>query len=342
MKAWMLTRHGTAKAAFELRELATPKPAPGQIRIAVEAFGLNYADVSARQGTYLEAPPLPAVIGYEVVGRIDALGEGVVDSTLGRRVAALTRFGGYATQVVTDARAAIEIPDEMDVGVAVALPTQGCTAYFCAEELVRLHPGDHVLVQAAAGGVGSLLVQLCKRRGAVVYGTAGSDEKLELLRSLGVDHAIAYRRRDFAEVVRELRGGAGLDVIFDSLGGSAVRKGLALLGAGGRIVCFGGAERGVGSPQMLHDLRFAAAFGFIHPIGLLTSSRSLLGVNMLRIADERPDVLARCLREIAKLVVGGEIRPIVGGRFAATELGQAHEWLESRASTGKIVVSWAG
>jgi NADPH2:quinone reductase len=340
MKAIVLKRHGSASEAFELQERPTPEAGPGQVRIAVEAFGLNYADVSARQGTYLDAPPPPCVIGYEVVGRVDALGAGVDHLTVGRRVAALTRFGGYATSAVTDARAAVPIPDDMDAGIAAALPTQGGTAYYCAEEMVRLHAGDHVLIQAAAGGVGTLLVQLCKRRGCVVYGTAGSDDKLDYLRRLGVDHPINYRREDFADAVRRLRGDAGIDVVFDSLGGSAVRKGLALLAPGGRIVCLGAAERSSGSLQLARDVRFALSFGFIHPIPLLMNSKSILGVNMLRISDHRPDTLARVLRGIVDLALTGEVTPTVGGRFSAAQIAEAHTLLGNRGSTGKIVVEW--
>jgi NADPH:quinone reductase-like Zn-dependent oxidoreductase len=340
MKGQVLVKHGSPREAFELRELPTPEPGPGQLRIAVEAFGLNYADVSARQGTYLDAPPIPCVIGYDVVGRVDALGAGVSDPPLGQRVTALTRFGGYATAAITDGRAVVAIPEDMDVGVAVALPTQGCTAYFCAEEMVRLHAGNHVLVQAAAGGVGTLLVQLCKARGCVVYGTAGSDDKLAYLREIGVDHPINYRRTEFAEEIRRIRGSDGLDVIFDSLGGSAVRKGLRLLAAGGRIVCLGAAERQAGPLQWARDLKFAASFGFPHPIPLLMSCKSILGVNMLRIADQRPETLGRCLQEVARLARDGVLRPTVGGRFAATELPAAHELLAGRRSTGKIVVTW--
>jgi NADPH:quinone reductase-like Zn-dependent oxidoreductase len=340
MKAWVLTRYGSPGEAFELRERPDPEPRAGEVRIAVEAFGLNYADVSARQGTYADAPPIPCVIGYEVVGRIDRLGAGVTGLEAGQRVTALTRFGGYATAAVTDARAVVAIPEDMDAGVAAALPTQGGTAVFCAEEMVRLHPGDHVLVQAAAGGVGTLLVQLCKARGCVVYGTAGSEDKIEYLRALGVDHPINYRREDFAAAVSRLRGSDGLDVIFDSLGGAAVRKGLALLGAGGRIVCLGAASREAGSLQMLRDLKFAVSFGFVHPIPLLMRSKALIGVNMLRIADQRPETLRRCLQAVARLTADGTLRPTVGGRYAAGQLAAAHEFLSSRRSTGKIVVTW--
>lgn len=341
MRAIVLVRYGAADQAFEIRELPTPEPGAGQVRIAVEAFGLNYADVSARQGTYQDAPPIPCVIGYEVVGRVDALGQGVDGPGVGRRVTALTRFGGYATHALTDARAVAPIPDDMDAGVAAALPTQYGTAYHCAEEMVRLHPGDHVLVQAAAGGVGTALVQLCKRRGCIVYGTAGSDDKLAYLRKLNVDYPINYRSEDFVNAVRRTRGNDGLDVIFDSLGGAAVRKGMQLLAAGGRIVCFGAASRTTGWPQLLHDIPFALSFGFPHPIPLLMNSKSIIGVNMLRLSDQRPLALKRCLDAVVELALSGELKPTVGGRFSVGEIAKAHAFLEGRGSIGKVVVTWA-
>ena len=340
MKAVVLVRYGAADQAFELRELPTPEPAPGQVRIAAEAFGLNYADVSARQGTYQDAPPIPCVIGYEVVGRVDALGRDVTGPAVGTRVTALTRFGGYATHAVTDARAVAPIPDDMDAGVAVALPTQYGTAYHCAEEMVRLHPGDHVLVHAAAGGVGTALVQLCKRRSCVVYGTAGSEDKLTYLRGLGVDHPINYRTVDFVDAVRRIRGSDGLDVIFDSLGGASVRKGLQLLAGGGRIVCLGAASRVTGSPQLLHDIPFALSFGLPHPIALMMSSKAIIGVNMLRLSDQRPLALKRCLDSVVELALSGQVRPTVGGRYSVDAIAKAHSFLEGRGSIGKVVVTW--
>lgn len=343
MKAAVLVRHGAADTAFEMRELPDPEPAVGQVRIAVDTFGLNFADVSARRGTYRDAPPLPSVIGYEVVGRVDRLGAGVEDLREGQRVAALTRFGAYATLALTDARAAVAIPDDMEDAVGAALPTQGCTAFFAAEEMVRLHPGDHVLVQAAAGGVGSLLVQLAKRRGCVVYGTAGSDDKLDLLRKLGVDVAINYRKNDFCDVIRAARGDDGIDVIFDSLGGDAVRRGMKLLAAGGRMVCFGAASHAGGggmAPQILKDLKFVASFGFPHPIPLLMNSKSIIGINMLRLSDQRPLVLKRCLENVVALALDGTLTPIVGGRYPASQLAEAHAFLEGRGSMGKLVITW--
>ncbi len=340
MRVIQLVRTGAAAQAFAEREVADPHPQAGEVRIAVEAFGLNYADVSARHGLYQDAPPLPSVLGYEVVGRIDEVGSGVENLRAGARVCALTRFGGYATRAVTAARAVVEILEDMDFGVAAALPTQGCTAYFMAEEMVRLHPGDHVLIHAAAGGVGVLLVQMCKRRGCTVYGTAGSASKLELLRELGVDHPLNYRDSDFVPAVKRLRGDQGLDVIFDSIGGASVRRGIGLLAAGGRMVCFGAASHESGSLQLLRSLRFLLSWGFPHPIPLLLRSRSLLGVNMLRVSDERPLVLQRCLQAVAAMAQAGELRAIVGGRFTNAQIGAAHDLLESRNSVGKIVVSW--
>lgn len=342
MKAAVLVRHGDADKSFEIRDVPEPEPVAGQVRIAVDTFGLNFADVAARRGRYRDAPPLPSVIGYEVVGRIDSIGPDVGGLSLGQRVTALTRFGGYAEKSVTDARAVAPIPDSMDDAVAAALPTQGCTAYFAAEEMVRLHPGDHVLVQAAAGGVGSLLVQLAKRRGCFVYGTAGSDEKLDLLRRIGVDVPINYRTVDFVDEIRARRGAEGIDVIFDSLGGAAVRRGLGLLAAGGRMVCFGAASHGDPGfgPQILRDLRFAASFGFPHPIPLLMNSKSIIGINMLRLADQRPLVLKRCLDEVVRLALDGVLQPIGGGHFGIDRLADAHAQLEGRGTMGKLSVGW--
>jgi NADPH:quinone reductase-like Zn-dependent oxidoreductase len=165
--------------------------------------------------------------------------------------------------------------------------------------------------------------------------------RLGVLRDLGVDHPINYRDADFAAEVRRSRGDTGLDVIFDSIGGSTTRKGMGVLGAGGRMVCFGAADHTPGPLQPLRSLRFLASFGFPHPVLLMLRSRALIGVNMLRIADNRPEVLQRCLQAVVDLSLKGELRAVIGGRFTADQLGAAHALLESRRSTGKIVVSWA-
>jgi NADPH:quinone reductase-like Zn-dependent oxidoreductase len=340
MEAWVLkTHHTDAAKAFELQDIAEPDLKDGFVRIEVEAFGLNFADVMARQGLYADAPPLPAVLGYEVVGRIEAIGDAVDDLKVGQRVVALTRFGGYARKAITDARAVVPISEEMDVGTAAALATQYGTAYYAAYEMAPLFEEQKVLVQAAAGGVGTALVQMAKLKGCTVFGTAGSAEKLDYLREQGVDFPINYREQDFYEVIKKEVGDEGLDVVFDSIGGKSVKKGFKLLGSGGRIVCYGAAIRS-GQSSKLKDLRMAIGFGLYSPISLLTSSRGIIGLNMLRLADHRPLTLKRALHNVAQLVMDGKLKPTVGAVFNQNQLAEAHHFLSERKSIGKIVVKW--
>lgn len=340
MKAHVLVRNGAAEKAFELQDRPKPAAKAGQVCIAVECFGLNFADVMARLGLYKDAPPLPAILGYEVVGRIESVGEGVDALKPGQRVVAFTRFSGYAEFAVTDWRAVAPIPEEMDAAKAAALATQYGTAYYCACEMVQLHPGDRVLVQAAAGGVGTALVQLAKRAGCEVFGTAGGAKKLEYLKKLGVDHPIDYRSQDFAEVIQALPGNPKMDVVFDSIGGKTYSKGMRLLNSGGRMVSFGAAQRSGQKGGIFSSLKLMWDFGIILPVVLIMHSRGAIGVNMLRLADNRPDVLQRVMHKVVELATAGEIDPQVGGRFSASEIGKAHHFLESRESTGKVAVFW--
>jgi NADPH:quinone reductase-like Zn-dependent oxidoreductase len=338
MKAITLIRHGAAKNAFEIREIKRPEPTSGQVLIHIESFGLNFADVLARNGKYQDAPPLPSVLGYEVVGKVEAIGKDVKTVSIGDRVTAFTRFGGYAEYAVTEALAVAKIPNEMDSGKAAALATQFGTAWFCVEEMVHLNAGDQVLIHAAAGGVGTALTQLCKRKGCVVYGTGGSAEKLKYILANGADHAINYKTQDFATEIRKLNP-VGPDVVFDSIGGMTFKKSLALLSAGGRIITYGAAEQ-MEKKKIFGNLKLLIDFGFTNPVFLLMKSKSILGVNMLRVADERPDMLHRCLQNVVDLAIKNEIHPIVGGHFKAEQIAEAHAFLESRQSTGKIILSW--
>ena len=340
MNLLTLTRHGSPDRSFALRNVPDPTPGAGQVRIAVEASGVNFADILARRGAYPEAPKLPCVLGFEVVGRIDALGPGVSTFSPGQRVVALTRFGGYASRVVGPASSVVPVTENMTPGAAAALATQGVTAWLAAEHLVRIRPGDHVLVHAAAGGVGTLLVQLARARGAVVIGTAGSPAKLELLSRLGVTHAIDYREHDFASELLRLTGGRRPDVIFDAIGGASVRKGLSLLATGGRIVCYGVssiAGRGWALPR---GLSMVLGFGLVHPLSLLVRSKAILGLNLLALSDEQPGLLADALRAVVELASRGTLVPVVDRAFPASAVGEAHEHVESRRSMGKVVLTW--
>lgn len=340
MQAAVLIKNGPASKAFEIQELADPKVVAGQIRINVDAFGLNFADVMARLGLYQDCPPLPAIIGYETVGTVDKIGAGVTGFQEGQRVLSFTRFGGYATKVCTDARGVVPIPDTMPNGEAVALGTQYCTAWYAAAEMVNLHEGDQVLVQSAAGGVGTALVQWAKHRGCYVFGTASTKEKLAYAKEQGVDFPINYTQVDFKRIVEQNAKEGKLDVVFDAVGGASVKKGMRLLAAGGRMVCYGASSMSQPKKNIFKMAKTGLDFGFYHPAQLMMGSHSLLGVNMLRIADFQPLVLKRCLENVVKYYEEGVFRPKVGGSYTIDELAQAHEDLGNRKTMGKLVVEW--
>lgn len=337
MKAWVLERHGSPERAFALRDVPDPEPARGQALIRSEGFGLNYADVMARKGLYREAPAPPCVIGYESVGRVEKVGEGVSTDLVGARVAAITRFGGYAELVVTDHRAVVKVPETLGLGEACALTTQGVTAWYMAMIAYPLRSGQHVLIHSAAGGVGHLLVQLAAQVGCVVFAVASGTGKMERLKKLGAQHVIDRSVADYAQATRSLLGDRRLDVSFNAVGGSTFKKDLALLGDCGTLVMYGGAERGAGA---FGALRFVWRMGLVIPILLMMRSRSLIGVNMLRVGEHRPEVLAECLHGIARANREGWLSPIAAAPFPKDRLAQAHELLEGGQSIGKVSVRW--
>ncbi|MFT5901353.1 MAG: NADPH:quinone reductase-like Zn-dependent oxidoreductase, partial [Bacteroidia bacterium] len=213
-------------------------------------------------------------------------------------------------------------------------------AYHCAEERVSVFPEDHVLVQAAAGGVGTALIQLLKRKGCTIYGTAGSNKKLKYIQEQGVHHPINYQKQDFAKVIKDKLGSRGLDIVFDSLGGKSYSKGFNSLGKGGRIVGYGAAEQVAGGLAVVNQLKLAANFGLFTPIQLLMNSRGMIGVNMLHVADDRPEVLSRTMKAVVDLWKADEIKPVVGAEFKAENIAEAHEFVEGRKSMGKVAVRW--
>jgi NADPH2:quinone reductase len=339
MKAIYLVKTGSSQQAFEFRNVDIPEPQEGHVLIKVHYSGLNFADVLARRGLYPDAPKLPCVVGYDVSGEIEAVGPGVIDFKKGDRVTAMSRFGGYAEYVATDVRATIKLPDNLDSNIAPALMTQGCTAYYCAEEMVNIFKGDHVLVHSAAGGVGTILCEIAKHKGAVIYGTVGSDKKMEYLKKLGVDYPINYKKTDFSEVISGLRGKPGIDIIFDAVGGTNAKKGFKLLGSGGRLVLYGAAQM-TEAKNAFQKIKKALDFGIYHPLTFVTKSKSFIGVNLLRIADNKPETLKRVGNSVIRLVKDGVIKPNLGAEFSYKDVAKAHEFLESGKSTGKIVLQW--
>ncbi len=342
MKAFYLIKNGSAKEAFQLRNISKPEPTANQVLIETEVFGLNFADVMARLGYYKACPPLPTVIGYDVVGRIIKTGNSVKDLQVGQRVVALTRFGAYSTHVATNSNGVVVIPEDADASEAVALATQYSTAYYASHVAMQIHRGEHILIQAAAGGVGTALVQLTKRKGCIIYGTAGSDAKLEYLKTQAVDYPINYRENDFLKVINELRGEKKIDVIFDSIGGNYIKKAIKLLAPGGRLVMYGAAQIAGDNDKksIIRQLKTLFGFGKYRPTIFFAESQSLIGINLLKIGDFKPDILQKCMKNVVDLYKNNEIKPVVGKVFDSNQLAEAHNYLQKRKSIGKVVIKW--
>lgn len=341
MKAAVLVKHGVADEAFEIREIDRQPPGRGEVSVKVEAFGLNFADVMARKGLYREAPPLPSVLGYDLCGVVDQVGADVDPSWKGKRVAGMSRFGAYAEYCVTKINGLTAISDQLDPISATSLGTQCCTAYHAAFQATNIYPGERILVHAAAGGVGSILVQLAIHRGCEVFATAGSDAKLEKLRQMGVHHVINYKSADYEQELLRILDGARIDVVFNAIAGSTFKKDQRLLGAGGRNVIYGAAERTGMKGGKLATMRMIQRMGLLIPILRMAKSQSLIGVNMLKIGDFKPERIASALAASAKLMEEGVICKQEGGLlFGITDLAKAHRMLEERKTTGKIAIRW--
>jgi NADPH2:quinone reductase len=337
MKAIYLTNYNDPDKAFEIKEIEKPIPKEYEVLIKVQYSGLNFADVIARRGMYPDAPKNPALLGYDVAGEIEAVGPNVTDFVKGQKVVAMTRFGGYAEYVATSIYGVSALSDDADLAEATILATQACTAYYCAEVVTTLHKGEKVLIQAAAGGVGSLLVRMAKNRGCIVYGTASSG-KHDYLKEIGVDYVIDYQSNDFYEILSQ--GNVKLDVVFDSLGGMAFKKAMKLLAPGGRMVNFGAAEQLYAKSNKLKLVPMLWGFGLFSPISLLMQSKSIITVNMLRIADFKPLLLHTILQQVVKQAKDGTITLHLDRVFHYSEISNAHSYLESRKSKGKVVIKW--
>lgn len=339
-EAFFLCRKGTAEEAFEKRSFEISAPKDNEVLVEVEAFGLNYADVMARRGLYREAPPFPCVVGYEVVGTVIECGSHASTENLNKRVVAFCRFGGYSRHVITNDYAVVPVGNE-DAVELLALCTQAVTAYYMAEYLTPIHSIDRVLVHAAAGGVGSILIQLAKRKGAEVVAKVGREEKEEFVKKLGADAVVNYNCSDYVKQVEQHLNGERLDISFNPVAGSTYKKDMALLGSGGRMILFGGSELSNGKWGFFSKLNFVRRMGFVLPIGLMMRSKNILGVNMLKIADNKPKVLETCLKEVVELYKQGELKPQVGGRYGSDDLAKAHSALEGGGTTGKLGVVWS-
>jgi NADPH:quinone reductase-like Zn-dependent oxidoreductase len=337
MKVVQLVKHGNDPSCFQISDAGRPTPKAGEVLIQVQGFGLNYADVMARLGLYRDAPPMPAVLGYDVVGTIESVGQGGDSSMIGKRVVAVTEFGGYAEYAIAHEGATAEIPFDMPLASAAALATQYSTAYYAAFQLGNIQGRERVFIHAAAGGVGLALIQFCKLRNCLIYGTVSNDAKAETIREMGVQNVINNSKQNVPDELKKLNH--QLDVIFDSVGGKGVKIGLRSLTAGGRIICYGGSQLTAGK-GVFNLLKFGLSFGFYSPIQLLSQSKSILGVNMLKLMREHPQSLRIILGNILTLLQEKKIDLPVGETFPIDKLFEAHAYLQSRKSIGKIAVQW--
>lgn len=320
MQAIQVTATGGSDV-LERVELPDPVPGPGEAVVALEACGVNFIDVYQRTGLY--PVPLPFVIGQEGAGVVTAVHPGAGWVELGDRVAFTGILGGYAEQIVVPAERLVKVPAGVGIEVAAAIMLQGLTAQYLAHETYRLGPGEQCLIHAGAGGVGQLLIQMAKQRGATVFATVGTEEKARLAAAAGADHVIVYTQSDFRAEVEEVAGERRLDVVYDSVGVATFERGLELLRPRGMMVLFGQSS----GPVPPFDL------GALGRGGSLFVTRPRLGDYL----GGRDNLVART-SDLFAAVVAGKLVVRIDTTFPLAEASAAHEALESRATTGKLLL----
>ncbi len=306
---------------LRLVELSDPTPGPGQALVRLEASGINFIDVYQRTGLY--PMTLPFVLGQEGAGVVEAVGPGTTEVTPGDRVAFTSVMGAYAEQIVVPADRLMAVPDAMDMQTAGAIMLQGLTAHYLTHDTYRLGPDSTCLIHAGAGGVGQLFIQIAKRLGATVFATAGTTEKVELARTAGADHVILYTEADFADEVRKVMGDRGLDVVYDSVGVDTFDRGLELLRPRGMMALFGQSS----GPVPPLDL------GRLARAGSLFVTRPTLGHYIATRED-----LERRSNDLFGWITSGELNVLIGATYPLAEAAAAHDALEGRATTGKVLL----
>jgi NADPH:quinone reductase-like Zn-dependent oxidoreductase len=333
----VIPRHGPPEV-LTLREAPDPTPGDGELRVAVRASGVNFADILARLGLYPDAPKPPVVVGYEVCGVVDQVGPGVTTRRVGDRVLALTRFGGYADRVVVPAAFAFSVPAGLDDVAAAAIPVNYLTAQIALYRMCNLAAGETVLVHGAGGGVGVAATQLAKLRGATVIGTA-SAAKHEAIRALGVDHAIDYRTANVVDEVRRLTNGRGVDVVLDPIGGKSFKTSYQLLAPLGRMVIYGvSALAGGERRSWWRAARTIMQMPTFKPLALLNQNRGVFGLNLGHLWNERAQ-LGGAMLLVLDEIGSGRLRPIVARTFPLERAADAHRSVQSRSNIGKVVLT---
>ncbi|TJY59045.1 alcohol dehydrogenase [Sinimarinibacterium sp. CAU 1509] len=323
---------------LELRQAPDPTPGPDTLRVRVHASGVNFADIMARQGLYPDAPKTPCVVGYEVSGVVDAVGDGVDTSWVGKPVFGLTRFGGYADTVIMPIKQVFEKPESLSHAQAAAIPVNYLTAWQLLVVVGALTADESVLIHNVGGGVGLAAIDIARHVGATIYGTASSG-KHAFLKDRGLHHAIDYTRGDWMPELMRLTQDRGVELITDPLGGSHWKKSYKALRATGRLGMFGistATESGLFGPLKL--LKIVFGLPLYTPLGLMDQNRGVFGVNMGHLWHE-VDKIRTWMETLLLGVEQGWVRPHVDKTFALADVGQAHAYIEARKNIGKVVLT---
>ncbi|MBA2606738.1 MAG: quinone oxidoreductase [Acidobacteriota bacterium] len=316
MKAIRINEFGGSQN-LRVDEIEKPTPGADEVLIKTAAAGINYADTMLRQNKYMFSPELPFVLGFEVAGTIEAAGANVKHFSVGQRVLATVRGGGYAEYAIADWRMIVPIPDDLEFGKATALLVQGLTALGLLADLTS---GQTILIHAAAGGVGSLLVQLAKHKGAKVLGTASTSEKLEKVVSLGADVGINYSESDWTDEVLAATDGKGVDLIIEMVGGEIGRQNFKCLATGGTMIVYGAASG--------EDFQISA-------LSLLFRMQTVKGYNL---NFETRENMAAFTKELMSHIAENRLEVNVT-EFPLEQAKQAHDALEGRKTMGKVVLT---
>lgn len=338
MRQIWITKAGPPEV-LQIKETDDPTPGPGEVTVRVEASGINFADIMARMGAYPDLPGIPYVVGYEVAGKVEQLGEGVDPDLAGKDVVCLTRFGGYSDVVVLPTAQVFVRPPGLDAHTAAGMPVNYLTAWQLIVAMGSLKPYETVLIHSAGGGVGIAAVQIAKHIGARVIGTA-SESKHDYLRSIGVDHCIDYRQQDFAEEALRITDGRGVELICDPIGGDYWRKGFRALAPSGRMGMFGASATVNGKKRsLLAGLRFlwGTPWTQFNPVALMNQNKGVFGVNLGRMWGEA-ELASRWMREVLRLFEEGVVKPRVDTTFAFDDAPAAHHYIQDRKNVGKVLL----
>ncbi len=310
---------------LQVVETEKPHVQAGEVLIKVNAIGVNYSDILRRRNTYFMPTPLPFVLGTEAVGVIEAIGEGVsAPYLIGTRVLAiLAQGGGYATYVTAIAQYCVPLPPNIDDQTATAIFVQGSTAQLIISQIAGDLTGKTVLVNASAGGVGSILVQLAKLNGAKVIGAASSDAKLKIASALGADDVVDYTKPNWSKAVKEANGNKGVDVVFEMAGGDVYNESIRCLAKGGHIIVYGCAS---------------GIQGNVHPEHFVDENITLSGFNLAWFIQSKMPLWQEALGTVIGLIAQGQLKIEIPKTFALEDAAEAHKQIEARRTTGKVVL----